>query len=117
MMIKREQEILEQIARAFMDELSKEVRFDLVFSALFELDKIQKGQTTQLSKDQRAEISSEEATKVLLNRIATTEKTNNADIKAVRNILTQIIKDPEAFGLSGKIRSFFFPTLKLPSLL
>ncbi|CAM3013025.1 hypothetical protein LEAN103870_13040 [Legionella anisa] len=112
MMIKREQEILEQIARAFMDELSKEVRFDLVFSALFELDKIQKGQTTQLSKDQRAEISSEEATKVLLNRIATTEKTNNADIKAVRNILTQIIKDPEAFGLSGKIRSFFLSYVK-----
>ncbi|QLZ69711.1 hypothetical protein FOLKNPGA_02509 [Legionella sp. PC1000] len=112
MMIKRKQEILEELARAFTNELSKEARFDLVFSALFELDKIQKGQITQLSKAQLEEVSNEAATKVFLDRISATTKTNNPDIKTARNILTQIIRDPEAFGLDGKIRSFFLPFAK-----
>ncbi|WP_131779236.1 hypothetical protein [Legionella bozemanae] len=107
MMIKREQEMLEQLAKAFTDELSKTARIDLVFSSLFELDKIQKGQTAELSKTQLIEINSDVVTQIVLKQIA--PAADNADINAVRSILTQIIRGPEAFGLSGKMRSFFLP--------
>lgn len=109
MMIKREQEMLEQLAKAFTDELSKEVRIDLVFSALFELDKIQKGQTAQLPKVQLVEVNSEVVTQIVLKQIAATKETDNADIKAVRSILSQIMRAPDAFGLSRKMRAFFLP--------
>ncbi|KGP62667.1 hypothetical protein EP47_10600 [Legionella norrlandica] len=110
-MIKREQELLEQIARALtIDEnISKEARLDLVFSALFEIDKIQKGQTEQLSKDRLEGVNSETATEVLLKHIAATEKTDHSDIQAVRSILKEMIKEPQLFGLSPKTHSFFLP--------
>ncbi|KTD40626.1 hypothetical protein Lpar_1943 [Legionella parisiensis] len=111
-MIKLEQEMLEQLAKAFTDELSRTARIDLMFSALFELDKIQKGQTTELSKAQLVEVNSDVVTQIVLKQIAAVAESHLADIKTLRSILTQIIRVPGAFGLSGKMRSLFLPYTK-----
>lgn len=112
-MIKREQELLEQIVRALSstEELSKRARLGLVFSALFELDKIQNGQKEQLTEEQLEEVDSKVATQKLLDKIEATTKTIAPDIQAVRAILKHVMRDPTNFRLSDKMgkNSFFSP--------
>jgi succinate dehydrogenase flavin-adding protein (antitoxin of CptAB toxin-antitoxin module) len=106
-MIKREQELFEQIANALSIEenLTYEERVDLMFSALFELDKIQKGQLDKLSEEQLQEVSSKDATSALIEHIENTTKTDNPQIKSIRNTLTEVMRQPWKFGLSPKMRS------------
>ncbi|MCW8418213.1 hypothetical protein OQJ18_06735 [Fluoribacter dumoffii] len=112
-MNKYEREQLQKIAKALTstEDLTQEARLDLVFSALFELDKIQKGQLDGLSEEQLEEVFSGDITKSLIALISATKDTDNTGIKDVRSILSNVMRNPWRFGLSGKMQlnSFFHP--------
>lgn len=112
-MNKYEREQLQKIAKALTstEDLTQEARLDLVFSALFELDKIQKGQLDGLSEEQLEEVFSGDITKTLIAQISATKDTDNTGIKDVRSILSNAMRNPWEFDLSGKMQlnSFFQP--------
>ncbi|STY29652.1 Uncharacterised protein [Legionella wadsworthii] len=106
-MIQREKELLEQISDAIKDtNRPLNDRLDLLFSALFELDKIQKGQRNGYSEELLKEVTKEAALEELLKQIAATAETEDTDTKIVRSILKFALKNPEIYGLSIRFKPF-----------
>lgn len=116
-MIQREQELFEQIADAIKDNhLPLDDRLDLLFSALFELDKIQKGQRGEYSEELLKEVTQEAALKELLKQIADTAETEDTNTRIIRSILMFAKKNPEIYGLSIRFKLFIQKCLANTSL-
>ncbi|WP_058523725.1 hypothetical protein [Legionella birminghamensis] len=106
-MTQSDHELFRQIENALSpDKLTCTNRVDLIFSSLFELDNKLRAQSS-LSEDEKANWQT--SIESLKKQLAATAKTNDKDIKWVRKLFMQVLKNPELFGLSKSMNTLLNP--------
>lgn len=99
-MLERREKLFDRIADALDPKLAKNKveRMELMLSALYELDE------TTKAHGKKSDSITIDATKLIL-KIKETADTKNEDIIAVRGVLTAVMREPEYYGFSPKMRT------------